>query len=657
MPCNNCGSENPDTAKFCIGCGASLHNICPKCGYENLREAVFCAECGYKLKENKADNLDEHGDVESRQLTILFCDIVDFTSLSEQLESEDLHDIVRLYQQSCAEVSLQFGGYLAKYLGDGLLIYFGYPQAHEDDAERAVRAGIQILKVVKELTDFNSKLSKALEVRIGIHTGQVMAGEMGVEGARESRAILGEAPNIASRLLNIAQPDSLLISSATYKLVQGLFNCRDLGNKTLKGVSTPIGVYQVKGEGNVKDRFEVSKHKALSPFIGRDNELELLLERWEYAKAGSGQVVMMSGEAGIGKSRLVRAFKERLSGEQHLKIESHGSHYFQNTALYPIIEMLNRQFIDIEGSTEDKFGMLENALLKHGFSLDQFIPLLAPLLSIQAPERYTSRVQPPEMQKRKTMDALLDWLLAESQEKPILRIFEDMQWVDPSTLEYLELLINQLHGAKILLLLTFRPDFHAPWKMRSHMTHITLNRLTRNQMNEMVRGMTIDTKLPSELQKEIITRADGIPLFLEELYKMVSESEQVTKTEKGNNGVSFQNIPDIPMTLKDSLMARLDNIGSSKELAQLGATLGREFSYDLLKAVSSHDQEDLLKQLSRLVQSEILIQKGLSPNLRYFFKHHLIQDAAYQSMLKRKRQSYHKKIAKILEEEFPETKL
>ena len=655
MRCKNCSFENPDKAKFCIQCGISLNNICQLCGYKNLEEAAFCAECGAKLREKEIDTLNKPAGVESRQLTILFCDIVGFTSLSEQLESEDLHDIIRLYQEACAEAVNQFGGYLAKYLGDGLLIYFGYPQAHEDDAERAVRAGLQILQSIKELTDFNSRLPNALKVRIGIHTGQVMAGEMGVEGARESMAILGEAPNITSRLLDIALPDTVLISSTTYMLVEGLFNCKDMGMKTLKGVSNQLNVYQVLTESDLINRSEFSNKKGLTPFVGRDVELELLMELWEYARAGSGQVVMISGEAGIGKSRLVQAFKENLSEELCLKVESHCSHYYQNTALHPIIENLNRQLFGDKENSGDKFCMLEEALLKHGFSLDQMIPLLAPLLSIPIPERYSSHNQTPEMQKRKTMEALLARTLAVAEEKPVLRIFEDMQWVDPSTLDYLGLLIDQLQGARILLLLTFRPDFYAPWKMRSHMTHIALNRLTRNQMDEMIKIMNKDSKLPHELTTQIISRADGIPLFVEELYKMALESEHINLTETGEKDMDSQSIPEIPMTLKDSLMARLDNLGSSKELAQLGATIGWEFNFDLISSVSSLNQADLTKQLSELIASEILLQKGLPPNSRYFFKHHLIQDVAYQSMLKRKRKSYHKKIAKILEEDFPDT--
>lgn len=652
MSCKNCGYNNPDTAKFCIRCGTSLNNLCPKCSHKNLKEALFCAICGIKLGETTTEVSNNTTDIESRQLTILFCDIVGFTSLSENLESEDLHDIVRLYQEACAEAINQFGGYLAKYLGDGLLVYFGYPQAHEDDAERAVRAALLILKAVKELTGSKSKISNPLSIRIGIHTGQVMAGEMGVEGARESRAILGEAPNIAFRLLDVAAPDTIIISSDTYKLLRGTFECKDLGSKTLKGFSSLINVYEVERKSRISNRFDTSTFERLSPFIGREIELELLMERWESAKAGSGQVVMISGEAGIGKSRLVQAFKQQLSEEQFLKVESHCSHYYQNTALHPIIENLNRQFIEIRGDSDDKYSMLENSLRKSGFSPDQFIPLLAPLLSLPIPEKYSSQYQFHELQKRKTMQALLDWSLAVSEEQPILRIFEDMQWVDPSTLDYLELLINHLQGARILLLITFRPDFRVTWKIRSNTTHIALNRLTRNQMDEMIKTMNKDNRLPDTMLTQIISRADGIPLFVEELYKMFSESESINHKWGDRNS---EYLSEIPNTLKDSLTARLDKIEGSKDLAQLAATIGREFNYDLIGKVSELKQEELDKKLAELIDNEILLQKGLSPNARYFFKHHLIQDAAYQSMLKTKRQDYHKKIAAILENNFQDT--
>ena len=619
MSCNNCNFTNPVRAKFCIRCGALLNNICPNCSHENLKEALFCASCGVKLGETITEVSNNTTEIESRQLTILFCDIVDFTPLSENLESEDLHNIVRIYQETCAEAINQFGGYLAKYLGDGLLVYFGYPQAHEDDPERAVRAALQILKAVKKLGDFNSKISKPFSIRIGIHTGQVMAGEMGVEGARESRAILGEAPNIASRLLDVAAPDTIIISSHTFKLVRGLFECRNLGNKTLKGLSYPICVFKVERKSEISNRFDASKYEVLSPFVGRENELELLMERWESARTGSGQVVMISGEAGIGKSRLVQAFKKRLSNEMYLKVESHCSHYYQNTALHPIIENLNRQFVDLRGGSEETYSMLEESLRKSGFSPDQFIPLLAPLLSIPVPEKYLPQNISPELQKRKTMQALLDWSLAVSEDQPILRIFEDMQWVDPSTLDYIEMLINHLQGAKILLLITFRPDFRVPWKIHSYTTHIALNRLTRNQMDEMIKTMNRDNRLSDNLLTQIISRADGIPLFVEELYKMFSESEQVPESVHHGGNAHSQYIPDIPTTLKDSLTARLDKIGGSKDLAQLAATIGREFNYDLISKVSNLKQDDLDKKLKELIDNEILLQKGLLPSARYFF--------------------------------------
>src|SRR3990170_2981013 len=403
MRCSSCGFENPEGTKFCIECGIPLKNRCPSCGSENLPNAKFCGECGIPLtgqttvakSTQRYIQLDKREDkaapeAERRQLTVMFCDLVGSTSLSEQLDPEELRDVVRSYQESCAEVIDGHDGYIAQYLGDGLLVYFGYPLAHEDDARRAVRAGLEIVKAVGAVHEpplqfLNTGLQQALRVRVGIHSGLVVVGEMGGGKKREPMAIVGETTNIAARLQGLAEPNTVVISSATYRLVEGLFDCQDLGLHTLKGVSAPVQMYRILGESAVRSRFEVAVSKGLTPLIGREQEVELLLKSWERVKEGEGQVVLLSGEAGIGKSRLVQVLKERLSGETHIRIESRCSPYYQNSALYPIIDHLQRLLFRREDSPEEKLCKLEIILEQYGFSHEETVPLFATLLSLPLP--------------------------------------------------------------------------------------------------------------------------------------------------------------------------------------------------------------------------------------------------------------------------------
>ncbi|MGH7801619.1 MAG: adenylate/guanylate cyclase domain-containing protein [Thermodesulfobacteriota bacterium] len=669
MRCRSCGFENPEGINFCGGCGVPLKNLCPKCGFENPPRFKFCGECAAPLTEQtpvpkttrKIDKQEDKDtqvgpslaeskahEGERRQLTVMFCDLVGSTSISESLDPEELRDVVRTYQEACSELIDRYDGYIAQYLGDGLLVYFGYPLAHEDDAQRAVRGGLEIVGAISELS-LPTLLQQSLQVRVGIHTGLVVVGEMGGGKKREPMAIVGETPNIAARLQGIAEPNTVVISSATYRLVEGLFECHNLGLHTLKGISTPMEVYQITRESGVRSRFEVTVSKGLTPLVGREQEIELLLKSWERVKEGEGQVVLLSGEAGIGKSRLVQVLKERLSGETHIRIESRCSPYYQNSALYPIIDHLQRLLFRREDSHEEKLCKLEIILEQYGFSHEETVPLFATLLSLPLSDRYPTLNLSPQRQKQKTLEALLVWLLKEAEKQPVLRVVEDLHWVDPSTLEYLSLVVEQVPRARIFALLTYRPDFSPPWAMRSHLTQITLSRLTRKQVEIMVERLTEGQSLPNEVVQQIVSKTDGISLFVEELTKMVLESGLLNVRVLGR-------LPplSIPASLQDSLMARLDRLGTVKEVAQLGATLGREFTYELLQVVSPLDETSLQRELAKLVETELLYQRGLPPESRYFFKHALIQDAAYQSLLKSKRQQYHQKIAQILEERFPE---
>ena len=598
----------------------------------------------------------EAPEAERRQLTVLFCDLVDSTALAARLDPEELREVVRAYQAAGAEVIGRFAGHIAQYLGDGLLVYFGYPLAHEDDAQRAVRAGLGMLEALEQL---NTRLAQErgirLAVRLGIHTGLVVVGEMGA-GARYEQLALGETPNLAARLQGLAAPDTVVISATTYRLVQGFFACHDLGSQTLKGSPTPVLVYHVLGESGVQSRLETAGPSGLTPLVGREPEVALLQERWTQSTDGLGQVVLLSGEAGIGKSRLVQVLKAHIEGEPHTRLECRCSLYYQNSALYPVIDLLQRALqLHRDDTPPQKLSKLEGVFEQYGFSLSEVVPLFASLLSLPLPAPYAPLTLTPQRQRQKTLEAVLAVLLALAAQQPLLFIVEDLHWVDPSTLELLSLLLGQGPTSRILTLLTCRPEFRTPWGFRAHLTSITLNRLPRSHVAVMVERVVGGKALPAEVHQQVVARTDGVPLFVEELTRMVVESGLLQEREDHYELIGPLPPLAIPTTLHDSLMARLDRLAAVKEVAQLGATLGRTFSYELLRAVTPLDDAALQQALAQLVTAELLYQRGASPQATYLFKHALIQEAAYQSLLKSTRQQSHQRIAQVLEARFPET--
>src|SRR6266567_8406714 len=597
-------------------------------------------------------------EAERRQLTVLFCDLVDSTRLASQLDPEELRQVVQAYQATCAKVIARFEGHIAQYLGDGLLVYFGYPLAHEDDAQRAVRTGLGIVEAMRGLnTRLEQERGVHLAVRLGVHTGLVVVGEVG-GGTRQERLALGETPNLAARLQSLAAPNTLVISAATLPLLGGFFACQALGPHPVKGLAQPLEVYQVMYESMARSRLEAASSTGLTPLVGREQEMGLLLERWAHVKDGLGQVVLLSGEAGIGKSRLVRVLTEHVAREpQAWLTPCQCSPYYQNTALYPMIELLERVALrfDREESPQQKLSKLEGFLVQYGLQLVETVPLFATLLSLPLSADYTPMHVSPEQQRQKTLHAFLTIFLRIAAQQPVLFVMEDLHWIDPTTLELLSLLVDQGPTVRILALFTFRPDFSPPWTGRSHLTQVTLARLPRRQATEMTCQVAHRKALPAEVIEQVVAKTDGVPLFVEELTKMVLESGLLQEQE--NRYALTGPLPPlaIPTTLHDSLMARLDRLATVKSLAQLGATLGRELSYELLQAVSPWDEETLRRGLSQLVETEFLYQQGLPPQAIYLFKHALIQETAYQSLLRSTRQQHHQRIAQVLEARFPES--
>jgi len=664
--CSSCGSDNPAGKKFCAECGTALNIHCPKCASENRVNSQFCGDCGAALnastvvRSRGALASPEFLDGDRRQLTVVFCDLIDSTVLSEILDPEELREVLRTYQAAGAEIIERLGGYIARYIGDGLLIYFGYPAAHEDDPQRALRAALGIMQALPQLNArLRDKLEvmreRPLQVRIGIHTGLVVVGEMGAGAHLDPVAIVGETPNIAARLQALAPPDSVVVSSVTYRLIQGYFTCASMGPQVLKGIAKPVEVYRVIGESGARSRFDLATSSGLVPLTNRVEEMALLGKCCERAKEGQGQVVLLSGEPGIGKSRLVQEIKEQGFREGYTQIEFRASPYHENTAYYPIVEHLQRRLnLQTPDSPQDKLDKLERELSEYGFELPEALPLLSALLSLPEPAGYPRLTLTPQKQRQKTLELLVLWLLKEAERNPLLTVWEDLHWCDPSTLEFYQLLMDQVPKARILVLATARPEFVPRWRARSHFTQHTLGRLQHRHAELMAKEVAGGKRLPAEMMQQIVAKTDGVPLFVEELVKMVMESGML-KERRGQYELSSPLPPlAIPFTLRDSLMARLDMLSAVRDVVQLAATLGREFTYELILAVWPMDEVALQKGLIAMVEAELLYQSGIVPEAKYYFKHSLIQETAYESILRSRRQQCNLQIVRALEEKFQE---
>jgi class 3 adenylate cyclase/predicted ATPase len=588
---------------------------------------------------------------ERRQLTVVFCDLVGSTALSGRFDPEDLRSIIAVYHRCCTELVERNGGCVAKYMGDGVLAYFGYPRAHEHDAERAVRAGLALVEGVPKL---KTAAGVPLQVRVGIATGLVVVGDLIGAGAAQEQAVVGETPNLAARLQTAAEPSTVVIASSTRRLTGGLFEYRDLGTVALKGFAENMPAFHVLGAGAAESRFEALRATS-TPLVGRDEEIEILLRRWARAKHGEGCVVLISGEPGIGKSRLAETILERLSNEPHTRLRYFCSPHHQDSALYPSISQLERAAgFQREDTADQRLDKLEAVLSQGTNDLSEAVPLLADLLSIPTCGRYPTFILTPQKRKEKTLGAQLAQVEGLASRRSVLMLWEDVHWSDPTTRESLELLIDRVPTLRVLMIITFRPEFAPPWIGRPHVTMLNLNRLSRRLRAEMIAHVASGKALPKELADQIVDRTDGVPLFIEELTKTVLESGIVT--EAGDHYAVRESAAPlaIPTTLHASLLARLDRLAPTRELAQIGAALGRQFSHELISAVATMPQQQIDDALTQLVNAELIFRRGTPPDAEYTFKHALVQDAAYSTLLRSRRQVIHGRIAAILEDKFSE---
>jgi class 3 adenylate cyclase/predicted ATPase len=637
---------------------------CQACKAPALPASLFCSKCGVRLDPIASPYVDTFGSStslvpksrrnkqERRQITLMFCDLVGSTRLSVSLDPEQYGDLILAYREVASAAIRRYGGSIGRYLGDGLLVYFGYPSAHEDDAVRAVRSGLEIISGIAAL---NSKLVGSdhdpLAVRIAIHTGLVVVGDIRSGEDTEQMAVIGDMPNLAHAVQKRSKENTVTITDATYELVKAHFRCERQGHYLVEGRSRPIDIIEVIGVVDGRARHEALKQ--LHPMLGREQELELLLESWRQTQEGFGQSVLIRGEPGIGKSRLIQAFTDSLGDRESFVFTCQCSAYHNTSALYPIIDLLSN-VVDLQRDDTDiqKLDKLARSVARTDPSLSDFLPFLAETMGISATNLDSLATMDPQEKRQRVFVGLVQWVLALAARKPIVLVVEDLHWADDSTLVLLELLVQQAEAARILLVLTFRPGFKAREALQARSTQLALHRLSPSHCLSMVTYVAGGKDLPTPLLTEILARTDGIPLFVEELTKAIIKSGLLQESY-GRYELSGP-IPAsaIPVTLRDSLTARLDLVSEAKPIAQLAATLGRTFDFTTLLVISASDPTLLENSLTELVQSEFLSQHGIPPDATYSFRHALIQEAAYESLLKRDRQAHHRRIAQTLESSF-----
>ena len=627
---------------------------CHQCQHENSASANFCNSCGANLKvpesvdkstlpstKRKAKKL-----AERRQLTILFCDLVGSTPLSEQLDPEEYRQVITGYHEVAEKVISRHGGHIAQYLGDGLLVYFGYPRGLEDAPRAGVRTGLGILEAVaKANLDWEAAGKTSIKVRIGIHTGLVVV---------DDHLALGDTVNIAARLEGLAPHNSLVISPQTLSLVQGWYEVKNMGEHVLKGISEPMEVFEVLGESGAKTSLEVAKGKGLSPLVGRQDELNTLRQYWMEAKRGKGRLLLLNGEAGIGKSRLVDTLVEQVAQEPDMRVlVARCSTYFSNSAFHPLIELLEQVVLQFESknASEDKLNKLEAFVLQSRLDYKTTMSLFAEFLSIPS-EAFPPLVMSPVAKRQRTMERLTQAFVNRATEQPILFVLEDLHWADPSTLEWLKLTLEQVPKHSIFMLCTTRPAFRPEWADRAEIILINLQRLSAENMIDICHHQTKGKILPKEILEQIADKTEGVPLFVEELAKMIMESDFLLEKSDGFELTEAVSALNIPSTLQDSLLARLDRLPNVKDLVQMGAVLGREFSFEMLNAVVPRKVDSMEQSLSKLLDAEIFYLREVNGGSVYQFKHALIQETAYGSLLKSRRQQLHHRVANVLEHHF-----
>lgn len=650
MQCPSCQHPSPDGSRFCESCGAYLTRRCAACGGALSARARFCPACGAAVETGAASGPGG----ERRQLTVMFCDLVGYTDLAHRVDPEELREILTTYQQACVRAVGQFEGHVAQYLGDGLLVYFGFPQAREDSAERAIRAALAIRSALGALSQRRAEAgAEPVAARIGIHTGEVLLTGIG-DDARHETLALGDTVNVAARLQALAGPGEIHVSHTTLRLVPGLFQSRDLGAPPLKGLSERIGVHAIEASAGVVPRFRTSG--PLTPLTGRQRELALLIQGYERALDGAGEAMLVTGEPGIGKSRLLHGFRERIAGSPHFALALACSPWTAGSAFQPLVELLER---GLDFSEDDdpalRLEKLEDRLTGiPGLALEEVVPYLALLLGLPESERFPLEHTGPELQRERTLEALVAPLVALAHRQPLLVVCEDLHWSDPSTLELLGRLIERAPGLRMLAVMTARPEFKPPWPGGPHVSELALRRLERGDTRSIVRAVAGAARpLPDDVVNLLAERADGVPLFAEELARAASESGAGAESgwlEPADGGAPRR----VPTTLQDSLMARLDRLGAGKRVAQVAAALGRTFGHALIEAVAELEPARLELGLAQLVDAGILQRSGEPPRSSYTFRHALIQDTAYHSQLRSRRRELHARIAAVLRERFPQ---